>query len=229
MPICEFYDNNWWNEIINAIANHPRAVYCCRCKAWCFETQAEGDNVAGYAAYLKIFNELNNRVLDINWIKKDVFSKDDVVDVPCVLGACYAATKEYWSYLKGYNGLKLYSCEEAYISIKAWMEGGGCRLLKNVEIGHLFRKKFPYKVISKEYTYNKLLIAETLLPEEIKNRVIKTLKVDDYTDYYRSKKLLDENKSEVESLKQYYSSYFQADFSRFAEINDRMRNLLNEN
>ncbi len=216
----------WWIKIPAAIKEDDRAIYCCRCKVWNSEKKTESKWPAAYAAYLKMFNDSENQVIDIKWINKDVFTDEPIVDVPCVLGACYAASKEYWNYLRGYEGLRLYSCEEAYISMKAWMEGGRCRLLKEIQIGHLFRDKFPYEVISKEYTYNKLVIAETLLPDEIKKRVLQAIRAFDFTDYYRSKKILDDNIQEVEGLKHYYSSHFHDGLEGFMKINDRIGELL---
>ncbi len=84
--------------------------------------------------------------------------------IPAVLGASYCTSKTYWNKLKDLQGLIHYGCEEAYISIKAWMEGGGCHLIDDIVIGHLYRKNAPYRIDTVLNNYNYYLIAETLLP-----------------------------------------------------------------
>lgn len=216
-----FYDNNWWNEIIAAIENDPRAIYCCRCKAWDFETGIEKNTEAGYGSYLRYFLPENKKVFELKWVLKDIFPEGSLVDIPCVLGACYAASKEYWNHLRGFDGLKLYSCEEAYISMKTWMEGGRCRLLKNIQIGHLFRKNFPYKVIYTEFFYNKLLMADLLLTADLQRKMIRTMKAIDYVEYVRSRNQMEENREEIEALRAHYSKILTAGFGRFEQINSR--------
>ncbi len=222
-----FYDNNWWIEIPKAIQSDPRAIYCCRCQSWDFDTKQEKTTKPPYGAYFQMLDSKNKKVLDVKWCKGAFNPEGDLKDIPCVLGACYAATKNYWNYLRGYDGLKLYSCEEAYISMKAWMEGGRCRILCHVTIGHLFRKRFPYKVIATEYYYNKLLIAELLLPKEQRDIVIRAMKAANYVEYVRSRRQMEENKAEIDSLREDYSRILTAGYNRFDNINNRALALYN--
>lgn len=36
-----FYDNQWWTKIVEAIKTDTRAIYCCRCAVWDYETRME--------------------------------------------------------------------------------------------------------------------------------------------------------------------------------------------
>ncbi len=216
-----FYDDNWWIRIPEAIRTDERAVYCCRCKSWSAETKQENSHSHDGGAYLKFIDKEKRQVLNIQWDMRHTpaCGDDNIADIPCVLGACYAATKKYWNYLKGYRGLKKYSCEEAYISIKAWAEGGRCRLINDVMIGHLFRTRFPYKVVSSEYYRNKLLIAELLLPQELRNEIIRCMKAMNYVEYVRARKQIDADKY-VPKLKDYLGKILDADeVNRFLNIN----------
>ncbi|MDR1225746.1 MAG: glycosyltransferase [Prevotellaceae bacterium] len=217
-----FYDNSWHEEIVKAIKKNPRAVYCCRCKVWDYEEKEESPKEPNYGAYFKLYDIKTKEVMEVKWISKNIYrdTDEDIVEIPCVLGACYAASKAYWDYLRGLCGLKLYSCDEAYISIKAWMEGGGCRLLKNVAVGHLFRDKFPYAVSEKEFLYNKAFIAETIFPNDIKEEINKKLKLGlGFVDYSRLKRKL--NQEEIDDYKKYYSLALTAGFENFQRINNQ--------
>ncbi|GHV22224.1 hypothetical protein FACS1894174_06570 [Bacteroidia bacterium] len=70
-------------------------------------------------------------------------------------------------YLRGLSGLISYGSDEAYISIKAWLSGGKCLILKDVIVGHLYRKDPPYAVKHIDYVYNKVLVSLLLLPNDI--------------------------------------------------------------
>lgn len=70
------------------------------------------------------------------------------------------------------------------------MEGGRCRLLTNIQIGHLFRNKFPYPIEDKNIVYNKLFIATTLFEDPLKSRLIRVLKAVDYVLYVSANEIL---------------------------------------
>lgn len=214
-----FYSDNWWVEFTKAIHEDSRSIYCCRCKPWDFLTQTESDCAAPYAAYIKIFDVEARSILNATWAG-DIFPKKDIVDIPCVLGACYAAAKTYWNYLKGLQGLVSYGCDEAYISLKAWMEGGHCRLLTHVQIGHLFREKFPYPIEDVDMIYNKLFMAYILFDEPLKSKMIRAMKASDYVLYVKSMVMMNERKDEVENLKSYYQTILKKGYANFAKIND---------
>ncbi len=222
-----FYHDDWWLKIVSAIKEDPRAIYCCRCKSWSFDKKAETGCEPPYAAYFKALEPKERAVVNVAWVTYNIYSDTNLVDVPCVLGACYAATKEYWNYLRGFEGLRLYGCEEAYISLKAWMEGGRCRLLTDVVIGHLFRNKFPYVMDSLEIFYNKMFIAETVLPEVLRRKVIRAMKGINYINYVRAAEMMKERQEEVENLRGYYSDILTAGYDNFCRINDAVADKIN--
>lgn len=216
-----FYKNDWCQTIINALEEDARAIYCCCCKVWRYNTKEEAPiNNLRYAAYIHFFQPEERNIIEPKWIRDNLWDEQPIVDVPCVLGACYAATKEYWNYLKGYEGLQLYGCEEAYISMKAWLEGGRCRLLKSIEIGHLFKDIFLFNMERNELFYNKLLIIETLFPEKYVRKYIRALKSMNYVEYVHAKELFDMNCEQIFSLKSYYKDIFTVEIDDFLKFNE---------
>jgi glycosyltransferase involved in cell wall biosynthesis len=221
-----FYDNDWHHIIVAAIKENPGSIYCCKCRPWDYATKTETNASVGYGAYLQLHDSIKNQVMEVKWISRDFHPQSDIVEIPCVLGACYAASKEYWNYLWGLRGLRLYGCDEAYISIKAWMEGGGCRLLKRMTVGHLFREQAPYALSHHEVHYNKSFMAATVLPDELGDNICKKLYQNiGYVDTERIKRKLDSD--EIREYKQYYSSVLTAGFANFERINNQFKAQLN--
>ncbi len=193
-----FYQNDWVKEILKAVKSDERAIYCCKCKDISKEEDSQ-ETLSG--AYFSFFGNNFSQILQPKWITQTSSIELDR-KIPCILGASYVASVKYWQYLLGLSGLRLYGSDEAYISLKAWLEGGSCKLIDNVVIGHLFRKEFPYKVTSIETIYNKLLISEILIPSEYKLKIFSTFKKEDVFD--EAYKLLIDNREEIIRLKQYY-------------------------
>lgn len=216
-----FYDSIWVSQIVQAIEDDERAIYCCKCKAIDYNSKEAMIRPIRTGAYLNLFQIEQQNILELSWIKPNSFSEDELyIDIPCLLGACYAASKKYWIYLKGLNGLTFYGCDEQYISIKTWMEGGRIRLINNVVIGHLFRKVPPYEIKQTEFFYNKLVIIKTLLPEDIKIKLIWSIKAMNYVEYIKAMDILKHNEKEIDNLSNYYSRILSAGFENFIKINN---------
>lgn len=215
-----FYDNSWHTEILKMLEINPGSIYCCWCKPIDFETGEDMKRSYGCGAFINISQPERNNVLELSWINtKQIPENQAIVEIPCVLGACYAASKAYWKHLKGFEGLRFYSCDEQYISIKAWMDGGGCRLLNNIVIGHLFRDKATYEIKQAEFFHNKLLILLTLFPEELSKKIIRSLKAMNLVEYVRARDSIDLDI--IADLKEYYDGTFKKGFNNFLAINDK--------
>lgn len=211
-----FYDTTWWREICHCLKNNPNAIYCLKCKPWNAETKEEFDVPAHGGARAELFSDNLYSFLNLRWLSfKD--SGNAVSPIPCVLGACYASSVDYWKRIRGFEGLEGYGCEEIFISLKAWQEGGGCYLMNNITVGHLFRKEFPYVVGKNEDFLNKMYIADVVLPEEYKVRIFSLVKQCFYVTY---RQYLSKDKDKINEAKRYYSSIFQkGGFEKFLELN----------
>ena len=217
-----FYRNNWWNAIVAAIRNNERALYCCKCRAL---DQKENDITGkpSFGAFIEMYNTENCSTLSPTWSRRDMYPEHDLMTIPCVLGASYATSKTYWCYLKGLTGLKMYGSDEPYISLKVWLEGGKCILIKNVEIGHIFRDQFPYEVRNTEQLFNKLLIAETLLPTEHRDQVYNVLRRTGGISLRDAMELLLDQAEEIQELKSYYQKITTQTFESFVQFNEAVK------
>lgn len=215
-----FYMDQWWEKILIELKKNERAIYCCRCKPWSYETGVEDSWPAAYGAYIRLDKYCGDSILNVEWINYDLYPNENIVDIPCILGACYSASTRYWKHLRGNDKLALYGCDEQNISIKAWMEGGKCCLIKNVVIGHLFRKSMPYPHKHEHILFNKAIIIETLFPDNLKYDAFKQLTIDSGIICSRCRL------SEINDLRNYYKENNIADFNRFIDFNNEVITLI---
>ena len=218
------YSNHWHTDILAAITQDEEAIYCCTCR------QTDGTTILAdannYGAFLTFWGDTYDKILEPKWIYDSHMQnvKEDIVEIPCILGASYAFTKDYWQKLQGLEGLRFYGSDEAYISLKAWMSGGSCKLIKSVEIGHIFRDVAPYPTKISDIAYNKLLIAQLLFDENERKRTFDLLKKASPEQYNKSKFLLDMQEDEIAEMEaklkpilKHNLTYFQERINRHFE------------
>ncbi len=162
-----FYSSDWAQKIITELTVNPNRLLCCQTRALEKDTngvvKASPFVKTAHGAYMSF--KTDSYVPGITWNNRiSTSNAGSTMAIPCVLGAGYASSKAYWNKIAGMRGLQHYGCEEVFISIKAWKEGGGCYLLPDLTIGHIYRKAFPYSVQLSQHIYNYLLIADTLFP-----------------------------------------------------------------
>ncbi|MDR2036506.1 MAG: glycosyltransferase [Bacteroidales bacterium] len=221
-----FYYNHWWNEVTKVLDNNDRAAYCLRC----FPLDGQFkiiDSPKSMGACINMDDNSGNSILDIQWRYMDAIPDESLIPISCLIGACYAMSKRYWQYLKGLNGLRTYGCDEAYLSLKTWLEGGVCLLMKDIKVGHIFRQKAPYEIITQDFIYNKLLIAETVFPIANKTKIFSELHRSNPDVCDKAMMMLYENRQLVSDLKNYYRQIFTRDISTFIQF-DQSRETTNK-
>lgn len=216
-----FYRTGWVDEITALLDDDDRRIFCCQTKAL---VKDESDEIVpkrtktAYGARINLTDD--TCLLDPKWrCIAEPNPEATVIDVPCVLGATYAGSRRYWKYLRGYEGLRFYGLEEPYISMKAWLEGGRCQLIKDIEVGHIYRTRSPYRVANDEIMYNRMLIASLLLPDDLKARVFDACRRQNEMVYLHVSELLAENTTKIDELKDYCYSITQKDFDFIIEMN----------
>lgn len=142
--------------------------------------------------------------------------------VAAVLGAGYAASRRYWDYLKGLSGLLYYGGDEAYISLKVWMEGGQCLLLKDIIIGHIYRDQAPYRRYSDKEIYNSLFISYLLFPQSWYCLSFAIAFKKDKKTFVEARRLMESRRFEIESYKSYYKRIFTVSFKDVLCHNKRL-------
>ncbi len=213
-----FYDRDWVGTIVSELEGEERSLLCCQTKVLTKENGcvAECDSGRTFGAFLD-FSE--GGAMQLHWKGNERCVGECIEDIPCVLGAGYACAVWYWKYLKGLRGLRFYGCDEAYISLKVWLEGGRCRLLKKVVVGHIYRSRFPYQVSNADIFYNQMLIAETLLPDDMRDAVFNRLRKESGALFGEAEKMFMANRELIEGLKCDYRRIITRDFSEILKIN----------
>lgn len=215
-----FYQDDWLEKTLHAVKQNSRGIYCFKCKNLLpdFSYDKSIDTIG--AALNITTNENPNKILEPFWIYKDPDPEKSIVKIPCVLGASYVVHKNYWKYLRGLEGLRTYGNDEPFMSLKTWLEGGYCYLMKEVFVGHLFRETPPFPMNSIDRIYNKLLIAELLLPVSIKKEVSSKLN-QSFPDRTRgAMSLLVSKKDFIIDTKKYLQKIFTRDFESFLQFNN---------
>ena len=216
-----FYKKGWDEQIIDYLMQDDRRLLCCQTYALSKDENDEitpiPDRKVSYGACIQ-FESYD--ILSPKWIFKEEKEPDnEIEDIPCVFGAAYAASKRYWTYLRGLEGLICYGFDETYISLKVWLEGGRCQLIKNINAGHIYRTRSPYRVCPDELMYNRLWIAELLLPECLKEKVFTICRQQSESLYQKMLKQLDDNVCLLTELKNYYKNILTVDFSCIQRLN----------
>jgi glycosyltransferase involved in cell wall biosynthesis len=154
----EFYEAGWDLKLLSALKDHPDSILCCQTRVlWETRENARKSPSHTFGAYLAVDR---TNILKCRWNHYDPDPDAPVVEVAVVLGGAYAATRRYWQHLHGLKGLINYGMDEELISMKCWMEGGRCLLLKEIVVGHIYRSRFPYPVKNDFVLNNKLFITE---------------------------------------------------------------------
>jgi glycosyltransferase involved in cell wall biosynthesis len=212
-----FYSNEWHRKVVAKLEDNDRAVYCFKCLVLDADGKAMNDRF-GTGGSLRLTNEPEGTLLNPDWI---ISAQTEMFEIPCVYGASYSISKRYWDYLKGLTGLRYYGMDETLLSLKVWLEGGSCFVLPDVEMGHIFRTQAPYFIASTDIVYNKLLITETLLPDDFALFVHAALKANNRNDYLLALALINRNKEQILSLKEYCNSIMTRDFEFIKQLNAR--------
>ncbi|ALZ75925.1 glycosyltransferase [Rheinheimera sp. F8] len=160
----KFPNNDWIITIEKRIKENPRGIYCT--------TSVKIDRKFNYienenklrGAYIVFESSPNYQPLT------PIFFEDHKKrnEIPCILGANYALSKEYYKKIGGLKGLQHWGGDELLLSAKTFIEGGSCFLINEIEIGHLYRKSFPYSIDENKINANKIFITKSLFenPQE---------------------------------------------------------------
>lgn len=212
------YQKDWVKILVSELKENARSLLC----GTTLNLDIEGNQTTeklGYGAYFD-FTELT-----IKWLTSgDNMPEGNIIDIPCVLGASYACSKKYWMYIEGLSGLKSYGLDEQLISIKVWLDGGRCRLLKDIKFGHIFRDTtpIPYENRPKDFLKNILFIVELFYEFEMKVNLLQNIRAQRDSDFISV--VIDELVEEKEYIlnrKQYYQSLFPNTINQIVTFNNQ--------
>lgn len=218
-----FYTNDWYKTLLKALKNNPKSILCCQSRTiWnvCGEL-IEYENRESHGAYINTNTDVIN-FLDAKWDSTKSWNNKELQDIPCILGAGYSGNKEYWTYLRGLEGLYEYGLDEQFLSLKVWFTGGKCLLVKNIILGHIYRNFAPYKMNTLCFFYNKMLITELLLPDHIKYRFYNVLKSTDIDLFNEALKRLNKRRAWIEEQKKYFKSIIIKEYNYIENLNKKI-------
>lgn len=206
-----FYDNRWADRIIEELSIDERQLLCCQGRILYKDKETDkikeekGTSIT-FGAYSPF--QKDSIWPDITWNYKEQHPNRHTESIPVVLGAAYATSKSYWQRIRGLEGLHNYGADEQYISLKVWLEGGRCTLLKDVVIGHIYRKQAPYPILGRDSIYNLLFIAKLLFPQAIYSKSVATA-ISQYKEYaLEALCAFETHKEEIYELKKHLQNIF---------------------
>lgn len=210
------YQENWLSRIIEELEKEEHILLCCSTLALNMNAVLSEKHPKGYGAFINLSD------LSIHWVHGFENLGKDCLEIPNVLGASYACSKKYWMKLNGFNGLRTYGYEEQLISMKVWLSGGKCKVLKDVEFGHIFRDEsnVPYEIPTTDYYLNQLLIVELFYNDEYKRKFIKNMRKNVGVEYVNEWiEEFEQYRQEIAEEKAYYKTIFCRDFDFIINLN----------
>lgn len=186
------YHQDWDEMCIKLLDEHPKAIISSR-TVYMSLTDAkhdivplvrneyvEGKNAEGvsYCSYIRMDSGF---AFDPKWTDKliDKDADHQLSPVSCVLGACYAIKTDWWKTIKGFEEIQQYGLEESLMSIKSWLYGGECYLVKNWGVGHIYRSKNPNPVSGNDIDANRLSLINFFYYNDEENRIKYTKELKD--------------------------------------------------
>lgn len=212
-----FYTKNTLPRFLEVLSEQKNVILCCH------TTNIDDTNYekTPFGAYIEL-GEGKGELSPV-WNTKDVAPNDLFSPVPCILGAAYAGYKDYWLYLRGLEGLVSYGSDEAYISLKVWLSGGSCLILKDITVGHLYRKNAPYSYMGIDFVYNKIWVALLTLPDHISLKILNQLKETLSIQFNLALCSFYKNINKFIVLKEYYQKILIEPFNVFLNFNNECK------
>lgn len=177
------FNKVWLEKIIEEIAKYPKSIMCTSSLGLNpMQMNMNRKNIARrYGADLLVFHDHKTHpkkpenfrnIFEAKWRVK---MEDGTYPIPCILGAAYGVSKEWYNYIDGWNGHKFWGTLEPTISLKSWFFGGDCRVATEVEVGHIFGREVHNNVPPEVLLYNKMRLARVLFNQQDADRLINFL------------------------------------------------------
>lgn len=161
------FEMGWLDKALKRIVGRQTTIHNASCVALEIGQMDMAKATHTYhGATLNIFGPDKNKpgatqILEGNWLPS---REGDDFPLACIMGANYFMSAEWFFHIGGLRMLKGWGTDEGLLSIKTWLAGGECRMMKSVRIGHQFRHTAPYPTEASSLIYNKMMLALTCLP-----------------------------------------------------------------
>lgn len=200
-----FAKKGWASQIIQEINNYPKSLICCSCVALWADNMTTEDYTKKKTctgATIKMFSPhiKHPSVINAQWLPLLSNRDIDSFEIPCILGAAYGVSKNWYEYIDGWNFHEKWGTLEPFISIKSWMFGGSCRCAPRIETGHIFKAKHPHGTSYTTLLYNKIMLATLMIPDP--GRFVSYLR--NKPIVFKVRRLMDKKRKEIEDKKTEY-------------------------
>jgi len=170
------FTEGWLDKYIDHLNKYPEGLVCATCVYLSYgDEEITDDKPRKYGSSLAIYDSHSKLKFFNNKWNTD-YPEDGIVDV--CLGASTAMTKKWWNKIHGLKGLYSWGSADAFLALKTKLAGGKCRVMKDVEIGNIFRGDYyegEKKIKTKQHypaspthtIYNKMYMLYILFPNEV--------------------------------------------------------------
>lgn len=170
-----FYDFGWDTKISTHIENNPRSILSSETIIINKDenevyTNERGENrFHNSGTYINIKEpgyEITSKWTHTDW---EGFEDSNIIPTASLMGACYCSNKKWWNHIDGLHGLVEWGQDEPFISIKTWLAGGQILLMKDLYVGHLYRKNRTYSPNNSKIYLNNLFLLHMFSGENKKS------------------------------------------------------------
>ena len=211
-----FPKDRWLEKGLEAIEKNPRTIFCTTSvdigsgNFDLKQTVLPGNHGLPYytGCSLKLFltaNDIPGRpgnyrnIIEAMWAEE---KEGKIYPLPCLMGSNYFFKKAWFQKLHGFKGLKTWGSSEPFLSLKSWLAGGEVKIIKDIEIGHLYRQKRPNTVPPEHIVYNKVVMAKILFDPALADELLRFL--GDSPKVRKARELLKTNAEEIEIERCYF-------------------------
>jgi hypothetical protein len=155
--------------------------------------------------------------IEAKWLTEPL---SDGAELPCLLGGAYLMRRDWFFQIGGTKLLAQWGSAEPHLSLKSWLAGGDCRLMKSVRVGHQFRDATNYKSKNAALLFNKIAIATTVFPEEAAKFIVDRLTAyyaDNPTDLNIAKQMARAEQRHLECERAFNEQVFMHDLNWYLE------------
>jgi len=209
-----FLNNQWASKIVKSIDDNQKSLIAVTCVGINKDNMdpSKGKHLRRNGATILMFHDHKNdskkdktfrNIIEAKWLPVDN-SRTEAYEIPCILGASYGVSKEWYEYIDGFAGHKTWGTLEPYISLKSWLFGGNCILEPNIATAHIFKAKGTHSIPPCHMIYNKLLVASLLFDEKDRDRLIDFLGMNKYV--FIARNLYTKNSEFIERKRKEYQS-----------------------
>ena len=216
------FQQGWVEAAMERLPGAPKTIHCATCLG--LDQLQQMDITKPRGAYsgarLNILgpdpnNQAQTQVFEGVWEKDR--PNEDGYDLGCIMGACYFMPREWFFHIGGLKYLRMWGCDEPYLSMKSWLAGGDCRMMKTVQIGHKVRtgEEQPFKTDMWNILWNKMFCLRTLFNPTESEFLVKRIKHS--VERKRACEQLEADSRIVEVERLYNQSIFTRDLSWYCE------------